>query len=94
MYDVMDLTESMVEGLVKYLTGGETKLVYHPEGKNSEKTYELEFKRPWKRYDMITTLEEKLNVKFPPGDTLHTSEAIKFLDDLCRQVTSFVSSYF
>ncbi|KAK7692142.1 hypothetical protein QCA50_003761 [Cerrena zonata] len=84
MYDIMDLTESLVEGMVKYLTGG-TKLIYQPEGKDSEKKYELEFKRPWKRYDMFETLEEKLGVKFPPGETLHTEEANKFLRDLCQK---------
>ncbi|KAH8107654.1 lysyl-tRNA synthetase [Cristinia sonorae] len=85
MYDIMDLTESLVEGMVKYLTGGKTTLTYQPEGKDSEKKYELEFKRPWKRYDMIGTLEEKLGVKFPPGETLHTEETNKFLRDLCKK---------
>ncbi|OBZ70818.1 Lysine--tRNA ligase, cytoplasmic [Grifola frondosa] len=85
MYDIMDLTESLVEGMVKYLTGGKTTLQYHPEGKGSDKVYELDFKRPWKRYDMITTLEEKLGVKFPPGETLHADEANKFLRDLCQK---------
>lgn len=84
MYDVMDITESMVEGLVKYLTGGKTTLQYHPEGKDG-KVYDLEFKKPWKRYDMIETLEEKLGVKFPPSDTLHTDEANVFLRDLCKK---------
>ncbi|KJA14745.1 hypothetical protein HYPSUDRAFT_150032 [Hypholoma sublateritium FD-334 SS-4] len=32
---------------------------------------------------MIETLEEKLGVKFPPGDTLHTDETNKFLRALC-----------
>lgn len=85
MYDLMDLTESLIEGLVKYLTGGKTSLTYRPESKDG-KEYQLEFKRPWKRYDMIETLEEKLNVKFPPGDTLHTDEANQFLRDLCKKV--------
>jgi len=84
MYDVMDLTESLIEGLVKYLTGGNTTLIYQPEGKEG-KEYTLDFKRPWKRYDMIETLEEKLDVKFPPGDTLHTAEANVFLRDLCKK---------
>jgi lysyl-tRNA synthetase class 2 len=84
MYDLMDLTESLIEGLVKYLTGGKTSLKYRPENKDG-KEYELEFKRPWKRYDMIETLEEKLNVKFPPGDTLHTDETNKFLRDICKK---------
>jgi len=34
----------------------------------------FEFKTPWKRYGMIETLEEKLDVKFLPGDMLHTDE--------------------
>jgi lysyl-tRNA synthetase class 2 len=50
------------------------------------KVYNLEFKRPWKRYDMIETLEEKLKVKFPPGDTLHDANANKFLRELCTKV--------
>ncbi|KZS98668.1 lysyl-tRNA synthetase [Sistotremastrum niveocremeum HHB9708] len=103
MYDIMDLTEALVEGLVKYLTGGSTTLKYHPEGKEPKKDDKgnvlkdsegnaippteltLEFARPWKRWDMIETLEEKLGVKFPPGDTLHTDEANKFLRDLCTK---------
>ncbi|KAH8119140.1 lysine-tRNA ligase [Phellopilus nigrolimitatus] len=84
MYDLMDITESLVEGMVKYLTGGKTKVTYKPESKD-DRTYELEFKRPWKRYDMIETLEEKLGVKFPPGDQLHTAKANEFLQDLCKK---------
>jgi len=90
MYDLMDLTESMVEGMVKYLTGGKTTVEYYPEGKEAEegktpKKWTLDFQRPWKRYDMIGTLEEKLNVQFPSGETLHTEEANKFLRELCEQ---------
>ncbi|RDX41083.1 lysyl-tRNA synthetase [Lentinus brumalis] len=85
MYDLMDLTEALIEGMVKYLTGGKTTLQYHPEGRNSEKVQELNFARPWKRFDMIGTLEEKLGVKFPPGETLHTEEANKFLRELCKK---------
>lgn len=85
MYDIMDLTESLVEGMVKYLTDGKTTLTYKPESKDGEKEYVLEFRRPWKRYDMIGTLEEKLGVKFPPGETLHTDEANKFLRELCQK---------
>lgn len=83
MYDIMDLTESMVEGMVMYLTGGKTTLTYRPEGKEE---VELNFQRPWRRYDMIETLEEKLKVEFPPGETLHTEEANNFLRDLCQKV--------
>ncbi|KAG8907964.1 lysyl-tRNA synthetase [Tulasnella sp. 403] len=93
MYDLMDMTESLVTGMVMYLNNGSTKMIYHPEGKEAKigpdgkeipaKAVELDFQRPWKRYDMIGTLEEKLGEKFPPGEELHTEAANKFLDDLC-----------
>lgn len=83
--DLMEITEVMVEGLVKSLTGG-TKLIFHPDGNKGQegaRQIELEFQRPWKRYDMIGTLEEKLGVTFPPGDQLHTEETNKWLRELC-----------
>ncbi|KIJ05591.1 hypothetical protein PAXINDRAFT_21167, partial [Paxillus involutus ATCC 200175] len=84
MYDIMEITENMVEGMVKYLNDGSTILKYHPDGKDG-KEYVMDFKTPWKRYDMIETLEEKTGAKFPPGETLHTEEANKFLNDLCKK---------
>ncbi|KIK93555.1 hypothetical protein PAXRUDRAFT_828849 [Paxillus rubicundulus Ve08.2h10] len=84
MYDIMEITENMVEGMVKCLNNGSTILKYHPDGKDG-KEYVMDFKAPWKRYDMIETLEEKTGVKFPPGETLHTEEANKFLNDLCKK---------
>lgn len=45
----MDITEALIEGLVKYLTGGSTKLIYHPDGNKDQpdaRKNELEFKRP------------------------------------------------
>ena len=38
---------------------------------------------------MMETLEEKLGVKLPPADTLHTAEATQVLDDLCVKVRAF-----
>jgi len=87
--DLMDITEALIEGLVKYLTGGSTKLIYHPDGNKGQpgaRQFELDFARPWKRYDMITTLEEKLEAKFPPGDQLHADEANGFLKNLLEKV--------
>jgi len=88
MTDLMEITEVMLEGLVKTLTGGQTTITYHPDGnKGVEGARELvlDFKRPWKRYDMIGTLEEKLGVEFPPGEELHTDATNKFLRDLCKK---------
>ncbi|KAG6916232.1 hypothetical protein DXG01_007765 [Tephrocybe rancida] len=86
MEDLMEITEAMVEGMVKALTGGSTKIIYHPDGNKGQedaRQLELDFQRPWKRYDMIGTLEEKLGVNFPPGDTLHTDETNEWLRELC-----------
>ena len=86
MYDLMEITESMISGLVKYVTGS-YKITFHPEGKDKPdaKTYEIGFSTPWKRFDMIETLESQLKVKLPAADTLHTEEARKWLDELCRK---------
>jgi lysyl-tRNA synthetase class 2 len=87
MYDLMDMTEILIEGLVKTLTGGSTKLRFNPSGKkdSDEDVLELDFQRPWKRYDMIGTLEEKLGVQFPPGDELHTEQTNSWLRDICKK---------
>ncbi|WFD00795.1 lysine--tRNA ligase [Malassezia yamatoensis] len=84
MYDLMDITESMVSGLVKAVTGS-YKITYHPDGKEDPngRTYEIDFTTPWKRFDMIKELEKQLNVTFPPGDQLHTEESRQWLSDLC-----------
>lgn len=81
MFDVMEMTEALLVGMVKAITGN-TKIVYHPQGKDGP-AMEIDFTPPFRRINMIEYLEEKLNVKFPPADTLHTAEATKFLSDLC-----------
>ena len=86
MYDLMDITESMVSGLVKAVTGG-YKVTYHPDGKEDPngRVYEIDFSTPWKRFEMIPELEKQLQVKFPPADRLHTEEARQWLSDLCAK---------
>ena len=86
MYDLMDITESMVSGLVKAVTGG-YKVTYHPDGKEDPngRVYEIDFSTPWKRFEMIPELEKQLQVKFPPADQLHTEEARQWLSDLCAK---------
>ena len=83
MYDLMDLTESMLSGLVKHITGG-YKVTYHPEGKGKgEKSYEMDFSPPWKRINMIEELENKLKVKFPHGEELASKSTNTFLKEQC-----------
>ena len=91
MEDLMNITEAMVEVLVRYLTGGETKLVYHPdgnEGQDGTRIMELEFKRPWKRYDMIGTLESQVST----GETPHMDETNVWLREVCPGPTHSCST--
>ncbi|KPV71736.1 uncharacterized protein RHOBADRAFT_40054 [Rhodotorula graminis WP1] len=81
MHDLMDLTESLISGLVKHLTGG-YKIKYHPEGKEGPEL-ELDFTTPWKRFDMLGELEKQLGVTFPAGTDLDSDETNKFLRDQC-----------
>ncbi|KAK9449072.1 uncharacterized protein V1518DRAFT_280683 [Limtongia smithiae] len=76
-YDLMDTTEMLFSEMVKEITGS-YKVMYQPSGPEGE-TLELDFSRPWRRVDMIGSLEEALGVKFPPGDQLHTAETGEFL---------------
>jgi lysyl-tRNA synthetase, class II len=75
VHDVMKLTEELVSGLVKHVTGGyETTFVtQHGE------TYNVNWKAPWRRVEMIPELEKATGEKFPPGDQLHTEETNAFL---------------
>lgn len=77
VYDLMDMTEVLFSEMVKKITG-DYKITYHPEGPEGE-AMTLDFSRPWKRINMIEELEKVYNVKFPPGDQLHTEETGAFL---------------
>ncbi|KAG4304114.1 hypothetical protein PORY_002478 [Pneumocystis oryctolagi] len=57
---------------------------YHPNGPEGEEIC-IDFSRPWRRIEIISFLEEKLSVVFPPGDQLHTEETNKFLKNLCEK---------
>ncbi|VVT53029.1 uncharacterized protein SAPINGB_P003368 [Magnusiomyces paraingens] len=83
VYDLMDTTELLFSEMVKSITG-DYKITYHPDGPEG-KPMEIDFSRPWKRLDMIPTLEERLNVKFPPADTLHSKETNDFLKDVLKK---------
>lgn len=81
--DLMNITESMLSGMVKAVTGG-YKVQYHEHGPD-QPALELDFTPPFKRVSMIAELERQLNVKFPDPTTLHTEETRLFLDKLCKQ---------
>ncbi|KAI9089578.1 hypothetical protein DFS34DRAFT_639076 [Phlyctochytrium arcticum] len=81
--DLMDMTESLVSGMVKSLTGG-YKVKYHPHGPEGE-AWEIDFSPPFRRVQMIPELERLLKVNFPPANVLADEEGRKFLDDLCKK---------
>ncbi|KAJ4375802.1 lysyl-tRNA synthetase [Neocucurbitaria cava] len=79
--DVMDMTEELVSGMVKEITGG-YETVYHTQ---SGEVFNVNWQTPWARVPMIPTLEEKTGEKFPPANELHTEEANKFLRNLLKK---------
>ncbi|KAF4553063.1 Lysine--tRNA ligase cla4-like protein [Elsinoe fawcettii] len=82
VYDVMDLTEELVSGLVKHVTGG-----YQTKFKTQhDEVYEVNWQKPWKRIEMIPALEEAVGEKFPPGDQLHTKETNEFFKRVLKKV--------
>ncbi|KAE8135807.1 hypothetical protein BDV38DRAFT_122119 [Aspergillus pseudotamarii] len=81
VYDVMNLTEELVSGLVKHVTGG-YETVFHTQ---SGEEYNVNWKAPWRRVEMIPALEEATGEKFPPGDQLHTAEAGEFLKKVLKK---------
>ena len=82
MFDVMDLTEELVSGLVKKVTGG-YETTYHTQ---TGETYNVSWKAPWRRVEMIPALEEATGEKFPSGDQLHTKETNEFLQNVCKKM--------
>lgn len=82
VYDLMDLTEDLVSSLVKHVTGG-YETVFHTQ---SGETYNVNWKAPWRRVEMMPALEEACGEKFPAGDQLHTQETNEFLKRVLKKM--------
>jgi lysyl-tRNA synthetase, class II len=80
MFDLMIITEDLLGDLVKNLKGN-----YEIDYNLNDKQVKIDFTPPFKRIDIIETLENKLNVKFPDADQLHTEDTNKFLRNLCEK---------
>lgn len=76
------MTEDMVSGLVKEVTGG-YETVYHTQ---SGEVYNVNWAKPWRRVEMIPALEEATGEKFPPANELHTAETNEFLKRVLKKV--------
>ncbi|KAL8035148.1 hypothetical protein ABFX02_12G078200 [Erythranthe guttata] len=79
--DLMKLTEDMLSGMVKELTGG-YKIKYHANGLDNE-PIEIDFTPPFRRIDMIDELEKMANLSIP--NDLSSEEANKYLVDACSK---------
>ncbi|XP_076584433.1 lysine--tRNA ligase isoform X1 [Chaetodon auriga] len=82
-HDLMDITEKLLSGMVKHITGG-YKVTYHPDGPEGQ-AYEIDFTPPFRRVSMTQDLERIMGVKFPPTDSYNSEETRQFFDDLCTQ---------
>src|SRR5205823_6556161 len=79
--DLMVMIETLISGMAKAITGS-YKVTYHPEGPEGP-AIEIDFTPPFKRVNMLETLEKELNVKFPDPKDFETPEVNKFFSDLC-----------
>ncbi|CUS07492.1 unnamed protein product, partial [Tuber aestivum] len=78
--DLLDITEELVSEMVKSITGS-YRTKFHTQ---AGEVYEVNWERPWKRVEMMPTLEAATGRKFPPGDQLHTKETNEFLKDVAK----------
>nr|CAG8440385.1 11397_t:CDS:2 [Entrophospora candida] len=91
MYDLMEFTEKMVMEILKNFnndSGGSNNSsndhhVLDYMTSNNE-NLKIDFSLPFKRIDIIPTLEDKLKVKFPSPSKLHTEESRLFLEQICN----------
>ncbi|URE44703.1 lysyl-tRNA synthetase [Musa troglodytarum] len=77
--DLMALTEEMLSGMVRSLTGG-YKIKYHANGVDKD-PIEIDFTPPFRRIDMIEGLETMANLSIPKD--LSSEAANKYLLDAC-----------
>ena len=82
VYDLMDMTEELVTGLVKHLVGGLVTKFHTQHGEE----YEVNWAGPWRRIEMIPALEKATGEKFPPGDQLHTEETNAFFKRVLKKM--------
>ncbi|KFK25043.1 hypothetical protein AALP_AA8G059200 [Arabis alpina] len=79
--DLMDMTEGLLSGMVKELTGG-YKIKYHANGYDKE-PIEIDFTPPFRRIDMVEDLEKIAKINIPKD--LASEEANKYLISACER---------
>ncbi|CAL5227144.1 g10056 [Coccomyxa viridis] len=85
-YDVMDMTEELVSGLVKAVKGS-YQIKYHANGP-AEPPVDIDFTPPWPRISFMSGLREALELQsdsqWPSNEALHTEEARQYFLRLCE----------
>ena len=81
LYDVMERTQDLTEGLVKEICGS-LETTFHTQ---TGETYNVNWAKPWKKIEMMPALEEACGEKFPPGDQMHTQETNDFLKRMLKK---------
>ncbi|XP_033511620.1 lysine--tRNA ligase-like isoform X1 [Nicotiana tomentosiformis] len=79
--DLMDLTEQLLSGMVKELTGSH-KIRYHANGLDNE-PIEIDFTPPFRKIDILSELERVANISIPRD--LSKEAANKYLLDVCEK---------
>ena len=82
VYDIMELTEDLVSGLVKKVTGSLETTFTTQDGE----VYHVNWAAPWPRVDMIPALEEATGEKFPSADTFESVETTEFLKRILKKM--------
>lgn len=81
LYDVMERTQELVEGMVQDVCGSLQTTFNTQTGE----TYNVNWAKPWKKIEMMPALEEACGETFPPGDQLHTQETNDFLKRMLKK---------
>jgi lysyl-tRNA synthetase, class II len=82
VHDIMAMTEELVSGLVKHVTGGYITKFHTQHGEE----YEINWEAPWRKVEMIPALEEACGVQFPPGPELHTEKSNEFFRNVLKKM--------
>jgi len=78
--DLMRISEDMISKLVYHVCGS-YKVKFNPD---AETNYEMDFSPPWRRINIMDTLNEMFPGKIPCPTTLHLESSRQALDDLVK----------
>ncbi|XP_061994303.1 lysine--tRNA ligase, cytoplasmic [Rosa rugosa] len=80
--DLMTMTEEMLSGMVKEITGG-YKVKYHSNGLDKD-PIEIDFTPPFRRIDMVEELNKIAGLNINPKD-LSSEEVNSYLKEACKK---------